>query len=378
MDLNNKTVLIISPEYWGTNHVSKHHYALELAINGSLVYYLDPPSNKNEVLKVSEKLKVVKYRRRFKGINRLPDRFRISLMKIEISDILKIIQVPIDIVWSFDPFRFQDLDLFKVSCRIFHSVDLISSKWDKYTAMKADLVLTTNSIILNRYRDVSCPKYNIGHGLSRCFLEPENLPQVQPLKRTPNRVAIGYCGNLLIQYLDREIFTEIIIDNPELDFYLIGPFHESNISRNVSKEAKEFIDILKAQKNCFLLGAKPPEELYQYLDQMDILLICYQTQHYLNEVADSHKTLEYLSTGKVVVSSYMLSYKSRGDLIEMSKDNSQLGLLLAKVAKNLNIFNSQERKATRTTYARERSYYNKIKAIERLIPDELVMLNPSE
>ncbi len=377
MDLNNKTVLIISPEYWGTNHVSKHHYALELAINGSLVYYLDPPSNRNEILEVSKKLKVVKYRRRFKGINRLPDWLRISLIKIEISDILKIIKVPIDIVWSFDPFRFQDLDLFNVSYRIFHSVDLMSSKWDKYTAMKADLVLTSNSIILNRYRDVTGHKYNIGHGLSRFFLEPENLAPAQSLKRTPNRVAIGYCGNLLIQYLDRKTFTEIIFDNPELDFYLIGPYNESNISQNVSKEAKEFIDILRAQKNCFLLGAKPPEELYQYLNQMDILLICYQTQSYLNEVADPHKTLEYLSTGKVIVSSHMLSYESRNDLIEMSKNNTQLGSLLANVAKNINTFNSQERKATRTTYARKRSYYNKIKEIERLIPDELVMLNPS-
>ena len=41
MKLKNKTILIISPERWGTNFVSKHHYALELAKNNN-VYFLNP------------------------------------------------------------------------------------------------------------------------------------------------------------------------------------------------------------------------------------------------------------------------------------------------------------------------------------------------
>jgi hypothetical protein len=370
VDLSNKTILIISPECWGVNHLSKHHYALELAWYGSLVFFLEPPANKNELLVVSEKLKVVKYKRRFKGINRLPNWLRIPLMKIELSAVLKLIGVPIDIVWSFDPYRFQDLDLFKVGYRIFHSVDLLSSRWDMYTAMKADLVLTSNGIILDRYRDVNRPKYNIGHGLSRYFLEPEHLAPLQSFKRSLNRVAIGYCGNLLMQYLDLKTFTHIILGNPELDFYLIGPYQESNLSQSVSQEANEFINMLKKQDNCFLLGPKPPEVLYQYLVQMDILLICYQTQNYLNEVSDSHKTLEYLSTGKVVVSSHLLAYESKGHLIEMTNHNNQLGVLLSKVAKNLDSFNSEENMDTRIGYARERSYGEKIKVIERLIPND--------
>jgi len=294
-------------------------------------------------------------------------------MKIELSAILKLIGVPIDIVWSFDPYRFQDLDLFKESYRIFHSVDLLSSKWDTYTAMKADLVLTSNGIILERYRDVNRPKYNIGHGLSRYFLEPEHLAPLQPFKRALNRVAIGYCGNLLIQYLDLRTFTHIVLGKPELDFYLIGPYRESNLSQSVSQEANEFIEMLKEQDNCFLLGPKPPEALYQYLVQMDILFICYQTQNYLKEVADPHKILEYLSTGKVVVSSHMLAYESKGHLIEMTNDNNQLGVLLSKVAKNLNSFNSQENMAARIGYASERSYGEKIKEIERLISNDSVI-----
>ncbi len=45
MKIINKTILFISPGPWGINHVSKHHYAIELAKIGNDVYFLNPPSD---------------------------------------------------------------------------------------------------------------------------------------------------------------------------------------------------------------------------------------------------------------------------------------------------------------------------------------------
>jgi len=363
--LCNKTILIVSPEYWGSNHVSKHHYALELVTKGCSVYFLDPPANKDEVFRVSEGLVVIKYKQRFRGLNRLPHWIRIPLLKIEIAAITKLIDDPIDVIWSFDPFRFQDLDLFKTKLKIFHSADLIFSKWDLYTAQKADLVLTTNAKILKRYQGIDRPIYNIGHGLSEYFIKIDKSASIPSFKQHPHRIAVGYCGNMLMQHLDREAFKKALVENQELDFYLIGPYMASNLSEPVNS-AERFINFIKNQANCFLLGPKPPIDLFQYLHQMDILFICYQT----NTIDNPHKTLEYLSTGKVVVSNYMQSYELRDNLIEMTKDNNQIGLLLSKVATSLKTFNSQEKRASRILYARERSYQEKIKEIEQLITDE--------
>ena len=41
--LRDRTILLVSPNEWGAMHVSKHHYALELAERGNRVIFLNPP-----------------------------------------------------------------------------------------------------------------------------------------------------------------------------------------------------------------------------------------------------------------------------------------------------------------------------------------------
>src|SRR5215475_10747584 len=43
--LNNKTILILSPQSWGKMMLSKHHYAIALARKGNKVFFLNPPDN---------------------------------------------------------------------------------------------------------------------------------------------------------------------------------------------------------------------------------------------------------------------------------------------------------------------------------------------
>src|SRR5258708_6068060 len=42
--LINKVIAILSPQPWNHSHISKHHYAIELARNNR-VYFISPPSH---------------------------------------------------------------------------------------------------------------------------------------------------------------------------------------------------------------------------------------------------------------------------------------------------------------------------------------------
>lgn len=362
MDLKNKSILIVSPEPWGINHVSKHHFALELARYGAYVYFIDPPTKENQIHQVSKRLTVVKYKNRFRGLNRIPNSIRIHLLRWQINRLLKLVGKPIQIVWSFDPFRFQDLNLFKAAFTIFHSADYIDSKWDLYIAKRVELVLATSEKILERYQNINVPKYNIGHGLSNYFINPISKVPIS-FERNSNRIAVGYCGNMLMQYLDRPLLSKIIRENQHMDFYFIGPYTYNNLTTSISDEATSFVEFLKNQSNCFLLGPKPSSQLFWYLRQVDILLVCYQP----DSIAYPHKILEYLSTGRVVVSNYLSEFDSYPGVVIMSTVTKDLSRVLYEVAMNLDNYNHEDAANNRIAFANDRSYKNKILEVENLL-----------
>ncbi len=127
--LKNKRILIISPEAWGNSHVSKHHYAITLAKRNNQVYFLSPakdniensieakphPDHKN--------LTLINYHPILKGKSRLPRFVKDFLNKLEINKLSKVWS-QLDIVWSFDPFRFQRLSDFNAKLKIYHPVDV--------------------------------------------------------------------------------------------------------------------------------------------------------------------------------------------------------------------------------------------------------------
>src|SRR5690606_6788212 len=73
--LNNKNILLISPEPWSHIFVSKHHYAIELAKRGNYVYFLNPPADVGNVVIDKTNISnvfVVNYQERIKGKRFLP------------------------------------------------------------------------------------------------------------------------------------------------------------------------------------------------------------------------------------------------------------------------------------------------------------------
>ncbi len=110
-----------------------------------------------------------------------------------------------------------------------------------------------------------------------------------------------------------------------------------------------------------------PAELAEGLNKMDALLICYRIKNDQNH----HKVLEYLGTGKVIVSNYMSSYSGEDpDLIYMVNNkeaNDGLPELFNRVISKLDYYNAPELAEKRKKFARQYSYSNNLKRIQEFI-----------
>ncbi|MBS1506735.1 MAG: hypothetical protein JSS79_08820 [Bacteroidetes bacterium] len=361
MKLVGKTILIISPEPWGTNFVSKHHYAVLLAKRNNKVFFLNPPQKKHtnpvvEAISAVENLYQINYSPRIQGTNRMPVWLKNYFQRMDIQRIIKKIPHALDIVWSFDPYRFQNLRSFRAAVSVFHPVDFFNTSLEFEAASRADLVISVSREILAKYPNPH--KYFINHGVGEVFLTSIKG------KKNDGKLRCGYVGNLRSFGLDIPALLKIVKENPEIEFHFIGP----NVNSNLGGSANEELDAMFTQsKNVIAHGSLRPEEVATRISSFDFFLICYRDN--LGEIAsNSHKLLEYLSTGKVVVSSWISTYESMTPhLFEMVKNNSDLPSRFKEVASRLDFYNSESLQETRKAFANDNSYEKQIERIEELI-----------
>ncbi len=372
-ELRNKNILVISPEFWGENFVSKHHYALELSKRGNKVFFLNPPywhwSFNIKSRKVSENLTILDYGALFKGLNRLPFSGRLKIQIILARRIKFFLETNFDVVWNFDPYHFQYLPCFGAHLNIYHSVDVYKTILEKETAECANILFATSDRILEGLQDVGTPKFKINHGVAQHFFEENTELFIQ--EENPERIKVGYIGNLLYKYLDVEILGTIIDNNKDVLFTFIGPYEQSNL-HGVEHNIK-FIEFLKCSENVHLLGPKPSSELPRHLNRFDLFLMCYTGDINVAEMANPHKILEYLSTGRTVLTHYIDEYKDKGNLVEMVGDNKLLPRRFKHVIQNLNYYNSTEKARMRIQYALDNTYLKQIERIERLVRSQKLL-----
>jgi len=363
MKLKNFSILIISPESWGVNFVSKHHYALELADLGSEVYFLNPPGKQNKVEEIRYNLKVIHYQKYLPGINLFPAFIREKIYYLLQKRILGLINKDkLDVVWSFDPFRFQNRACFNSSIFIYHPVDVHYTILENEIAKNADVIFSTADLVLDRFKGIPKPKFKINHGLAGHFVNPVGR---KPVNVDPHKINIGLVGNLNYRFIDEEILIRIIRKNQQVNFYFIGPYQKSNIitrSRN-----NDLIQFISNSQNCILVGPVENLELPWLLQHFDAFLICYQGDRYKAEMANPHKVLEYLSTGKVIISHYIDEYKNQRALFEMVDDNAELVNKFSEVIENLDHYNQEKLVNARKNYAIENTYASHVLRIENIL-----------
>jgi len=96
-----------------------------------------------------------------------------------------------------------------------------------------------------------------------------------------------------------------------------------------------------------------------------VFLICYKPDYINYHGENSHKILEYLSTGKTVVSSHISLY-SDSQLLSMAKKdrNEELISIIDDVISNIEKYNAPDLMKQRILFALENTYANHIHKIE--------------
>lgn len=371
MRFREKNILIISPESWGINMLSKHHYALALAKKNNSVFFLNPPSPNHariEILEGPPNIKIINYSPFIRGSNRLTgvlSPLADYINQVDIKKLREAINQPIDIVWNFDPFRFQNFNLFKPAFCIFHPVDFVNSTINLQAASTSDVIFSVAKPILDNYSSVKTPSFFINHGLSPSFLDlDENVRE-----KKDSIIRCGYVGNLLSHAIHFENLTQIVKENESIEFHFVGPYQSSNLGN--FKSSEQLQKILRFQ-NVRFYGEKPPTEVAKLINGFDLFLICYHPEKAGKLVSNNHKILEYLSTGKAVVSSYTSTYEHyTTDLIEMVKNSKDLPLLFKETIKKIEHLNSPYHQKRRKEFAAQNSYDNHLKEIEAIISNRI-------
>lgn len=372
-----KVILIISSERWGKIFISKHHYALTLAELGNRVFFLNPMDEnlgigeiRVEESSLSKNLHIVTYRSFFPWIFKFHITWLFDiLIKIQLKKILKKLAAKIDVVWDFNcSYVYNDLSVFNAELNIFHPVDKMGAD----TAhKKADIVFSVSPLILEDYRVPGVPRFLLNHGLSKKFQEIA-MEAIMPVNYSKKKITVGYIGNIIQPSMDRAVIKEIILTNPEVEFYFIGPYTSgNNIYNDYKKEDELFVNFLKSYSNVTLTGTLTTGEIANEIKKFDVFFICYKnSQNYRCD--NSHKVLEYLSTGKAVISTPILYYEN-SDLLIMSKSNEEYAALFVNIISNLSFYNSIDLMEKRKAFALENTYEKQILKINKLVNEHLVL-----
>ncbi|MBX3166761.1 MAG: glycosyl transferase family 1 [Candidatus Eremiobacteraeota bacterium] len=363
--MKDKRILLLSPEPWGVSFVSKHHYAVELS-RGNQVYFMGPPRRGQWLprLQAIQPGLFLLNRPWLPGVNRLPRLLRYWVHRLLAVAVTLAAGRSFDIIWNFDPYAFQDLSVFgRESLHIYHPVDVHRTLLEVECVRKSDVVFATSDMILARLPKERTPQYQINHGLSKSFLAAASEASTPP--PVSARIRVGYVGNLHSQHLDYATLLQIVSANPKIDFHFIGPAGISNLTLEATRQ--EGLRQLQELPNTIFHGQLSPEAVGRTIQDFDLFLMCYRGEMMPAEMANPHKVLEYLSTGKVIVSNYVDQYKQHQHFIRMVERQEDLPALFKEVILNLDHYNSEEWSRARREFALDNTYQRQIERIDAIL-----------
>lgn len=365
MKLFNKNILLISPEPWNHIFVSKHHYAIHLGKRGNKVFFVNPPG-KEESVKPTRFPNVfeVTYKGFPIGLRYYP---RVLQQKktLAVYRSLEILTaVTFDVIWSFDNSVFFDFSSVPERVvKISHIVDFDQDFQTSKAAKTANICLSVTEQIRNALARYNARSYKINHGFS---VSPPR--QCSEQLKDARAIKAVYAGNLSLPFIDWDVIHQVVKSCPEVEFFFIGP--HANVLSGTSRMRRAKKGVFEC-KNVSSLGRMAFDELQQFYRGSDILFVAYQQRYHDNQVANTHKMMEYLGSGNVVVATKTSEYSNFYPLIAMCEKNSEWPERFRSVVCNLNYYNSAELRAKRIAFALRNTYEEQIKRVEDIISNDV-------
>lgn len=353
---------MISPEAWGKSMLSKHHYAIELTKTGNRVWFLQPPKNQiTQNFTVPPNIYLLDDHYTLPGLRHLPTRIRKAVFKNRIQKLERDTNVQFDIIWNFDNSRFFDLDCFKCNFTIHHRMDYHYNYQNERASASADVCLGVTSEIVDSMRVHNPHSYFVQHGHAEIHKSEVLLP------KNSDKTRALYVGNLLIPFINWEWMQALISSQPEVNFYFVGSYDKGNLNNQVNPNRLKEVEKIGAQPNVILLGERSPSEIRSFFDQVDILFAAYDAEKHPKVLANSHKIMEYLGSGKPIICNQMNEYRDHHDLLYMVSSKNEFLAQFDWVRRHPDLVNSQELKTKRLAFASENSYANQVKRIDDIL-----------
>jgi hypothetical protein len=356
-----KNILFISPESWGKNFVSKHHYAYELAKQGYKVYFLNAPSAEFTTRIEKENLTIVDYKPIIRGLSKMPKFLSSYFIKKEIKNLEAKLNLSFDVIWNFDSSRFFNLSALSDKLRICHIVDMAEDIQRPLLAKTSDICFCTSDFIKKELLEFNNKVFKIHHGYK--------IPSVlqESIHLDYSKVQIGYVGNLTRNCINWNLIFALLDKYPNAIFNFVGSVESSNLSAS-SIESK-ILERLKSYSNVNLMGTVKSELIPSYLKSFDVLLSIYKIENEsdVKQHSSLHKTMEYLGSGKTIVSTYSDEYKDKQELLEMTNSDEEFISKFDKVVNDLGFYNSLEKQNLRIEFASDNSYSSKIEEIRSIL-----------
>lgn len=354
MRLQNKNILLISPEPWDHIFVSKHHYAIHLAERGNRVFFLNPPKRFDGVSETDhENVFLINYSGFSPGLRFYPTILQKYFIRRKFNAFQKQCNVEFDVVWSFDNSVFYNFSALPDRVlKICHIVDLNQDFQTGIAARTANYCFCTTELIKKRLLQFNPRVFKINHGFNSRL---DNTTIILPGK---SKIKALYAGNLAIPFIDWPLLTLLVEAQPDVDFIFIGPGKEHATIEN-------YIQALQLKKNVFFPGRISSNELNKYYRASDILLICYKDKFHETQ-ANVHKMMEYLGSGKVIIATHTAEYDALAEdsLIAMSSQNKAFMDLFSDTLKNLTYWNASDKQRSRMMFALDNTYEMQIRRIE--------------
>lgn len=355
------TILLISPEPWHGHFVSKHHYALELARRGHHVLFYGPAESAkrawlDSVPDTQARLHVLHAPKVATGLRFLPGPLRQYLEARWIRQLEKLTGRTIDIVWNFENSRFFDMRFAGDRLKIYHQVDLNQDFHSDMAASTSDISIAISAPIERRLEPVARNLIRITHGHAESVSgasAPQGLDQGFAT-HTVNAVLIG---NLDIAYLDVPLLAQLVAEHRRVCFHFIGAY----------QAGKGLHAATGGATNVMFWGHQPFNVLPAFLNRADVLLVAYLADDHLEQLANPHKIMEYLASGRCVLATRTLEYEDRPDLIETASDRTDYAQRFAAIVADPATWNSAERIARRKSFALQNSYPCQLDRIEQAL-----------
>jgi glycosyltransferase involved in cell wall biosynthesis len=353
-----KRILIASHEAWGPVRLSKHHYATELVRHGAEVFFLGPDQLQMTLPAIAQRQgpqePVLVFRKKpFPGIRFLPRPARAWLEARQLATLALACGGPFDLLWNFDLFRFRSLtDRAHARMRVVHAMDLRRPRDLQGPGAHADLVITVSPGMALAMGSSSEDVLVLPHAWM-----PRETPQPLPAP-LPAGIKVAYMGNLAMKAIDWDAIIAMATAHPEAWFYLMGPLHGAFGDNSRLEPAVE--ERLRALANIHFTGPVPYDHVPAWLADMDILLIAYQLERVGLKATSSHKLMEYLASGKVVVSSYLEDHAELKDLVVMAPPGDGIANIFAHVLGNLQVCNAAHLQTERRSHAAAATYARRL------------------